>query len=100
MFEGTARQDNGQGGKVRVFPQATGFGVQAGVAIGSESGLVGDDGTFELKGVRGQVLFRVGAGPAWALKSVSLEGTDLTDAPMDLTGPDGVSGLTIVSPTS
>ena len=41
-------------------------------------------------------MFRVGAGPAWTLKSVSREGTDITDAPSDLTGPDGVSGVTLV----
>jgi hypothetical protein len=93
VFEGTAPRNNGQGGQVRVFPQATGFGAQLGVPIGSDSGLVKDDGSFELKGARGQLLFRVAAGSAWALKSVSLEGTD---APTDLTGPDGVSGVTIV----
>lgn len=96
VFEGSAKRDNGQGGKVRVMPQSAGFGAQAGVMIGSESGLVNDDGSFELKGARGPVLFRVAAGPAWALKSVSLEGNDITDSPTDLTGPDGLSGVTIV----
>jgi protocatechuate 3,4-dioxygenase beta subunit len=96
VFDGTAPRGDGPGGQVRVFPQTTGFGVQMGVPIGSDSGVVKDDGSFELKGVRGQVLFRVGTGPAWALKSVSREGTDITDAATDLTGPDGVSGVTIV----
>jgi hypothetical protein len=96
VFDGAAPRGNGPGGQVRVFPQTTGFGVQMGVPIGSDSGVVKDDGSFELKGVRGQVLFRVGTGPAWALRSVSREGTDITDAPTDLTGPDGVSGVTIV----
>ena len=96
VFEGTAKRDNGQGGKVRVMPQSAGFGAQVGVRIGSESGLVEDDGSFELKGARGPVLFRVAAGPAWALKSVSLEGNDITDSPTDLSGPEGLSGVTIV----
>jgi hypothetical protein len=58
--------------------------------------MVADDGSFEIKGARGQLLFRVMAGPAWGLKSVSLEGTDITDTPADLAGPEGLSGLTVV----
>ena len=96
VFEGTAKRDNGRGGKVRVMPQSAGFGAQVGMPIGSDSGLVGDDGAFQLKGARGPVLFRVFAGPAWALKSVSLEGNDITDTPTDLRGPEGLSGVTIV----
>jgi protocatechuate 3,4-dioxygenase beta subunit len=96
VFEGTAPQGNGPGGRVRVLPQSTGLGLQMGVQVGSESGLVRDDGSFELKDVRGQVLFRVAVGPAWMLKSVSLEGSDITDAPTDLAGPEAVSGVTIV----
>jgi protocatechuate 3,4-dioxygenase beta subunit len=96
VFEGTAPRDNSPGGKTRVFPQFSTFGVQPGVPVGSESGVVGDDGSFELKGVRGQLMFRVAAGPAWTLKSVSLEGTDITDVPTDLRGPEGLSGVTIV----
>jgi protocatechuate 3,4-dioxygenase beta subunit len=44
----------------------------------------------------GQVFFRVSAPPAWVLKSVSIEGVDVTDTPIDLGGRDGLSGLTIV----
>lgn len=96
VFEGTAPRNNGLGGKVRVFPQFSTFGVQPGAPIGSESGVVGDDGSFELKGVRGQLMFRVAAGPAWTLKSVSLEGSDITDSPTELTGPASLSGVTVV----
>ncbi len=58
------------------------------------NGVVADDGAFELAGGTGLVLFRVSAPPAWTLKSVSLEGGDITDTPTDLAG--GLSGLTIV----
>ena len=95
VFEGTARRDNGPNGRVRVLTQSTGS-VQATLATGIDNGAVADDGSFEIKGVRGQVLFRIAAGPAWALKSVTREGTDITDTPTDLAGPDGLSGLTIV----
>jgi len=39
---------------------------------------------------------RVAAPPAWTLKSVLLEGVDITDTLTDLTGRDGLSGLTVV----
>ena len=53
------------------------------------NGVVADDGAFELAGGTGPVLFRVSAPPAWTLKSVSLEGVDITDTPTDLSGPTG-----------
>ena len=59
-------------------------------------GVVGDDGAFELAGGMGPVFFRVAAPPAWTLKSVLLEGVDITDTLTDLTGRDGLSGLTVV----
>ena len=96
VFEGTAKRDNGQGGQLRVFPQAAVQVLPFVSGFGTESGLVTDDGSFELKGVRGQVLFRVAAGQAWTLKSVSHEGVDITDRATDMTSPDGLQGLTIV----
>jgi hypothetical protein len=95
VFEGTARRDNGPNGRIRVFTQSTGL-PQVTISAGIDSGMVADDGSFEIKGARGQLLFRVMAGPAWGLKSVSLEGTDITDTPADLAGPEGLSGLTVV----
>jgi protocatechuate 3,4-dioxygenase beta subunit len=95
VFEGSARRDNGQGGKIRVLPQTAGP-TQIFGGISADSGFVGDDGRFELKGVRGQLVFRVAAGAAWTLKAVRLEGNDVTDTPIDLSGPDGLSGLTVV----
>lgn len=96
VFEGTAARENGQGGRVRVMPQTAGPALPLVSSFGIDTGLVTDDGSFELKGVRGQVLFRVAAGQAWTLKSVSHEGVDITDTGTDMTGPDGLQGLTIV----
>jgi hypothetical protein len=94
VFDGTARRD-GPNGRIRVVAQSTGL-TQLASAADADNGSVADDGSFALKGVRGQVLFRVVAGAAWAVKSVSHEGVDITDTPVDLTGPDGLAGLTIV----
>lgn len=96
VFEGAARHDNGQGDRVRVMPQMAGPALPFLSAFGVETGLVTDDGSFELKGVRGQVLFRVAAGQTWTLKSVSHQGIDITDTVTDMTSPDGLQGLTIV----
>lgn len=96
VFEGTARRDHGQGGPFRVMPQTAGPNIPFASSLGVETGLVTDDGSFELKGVRGPVLFRVAVGQAWTLKSVSHEGVDITDTATDLNGPDGLQGLTIV----
>jgi hypothetical protein len=96
VFEGAARRDNGQGSQVRVMPQTAGPALPFISAFGVETGVVTDDGTFELKGVRGQVLFRVAAGPAWTMKSVSHQGVDITDTATDMNSPEGLQGLTIV----
>jgi protocatechuate 3,4-dioxygenase beta subunit len=95
VFDGTARRDGGPNGSIRVVAQSTGV-TQLAFAAGADNGRVADDGSFVLKGVRGQVLFQVVAGAAWAVKSVSHEGVDITDTPVDLSGPDGLAGLTIV----
>jgi hypothetical protein len=95
VFEGTARRDLAPNGRIRVLAQPTGV-VQSARADGPDNGTVSDDGSFTLKGWRGQQLFRVAAGSLWTLKSVSREGTDITDTPTDLTSADGVSGLIVV----
>ena len=95
VFEGTARRDGGPNGRIRVLTQSTG-GLPLAIAPGFDNGVVADDGSFQIRGARGQLLFRAAAGAAWTLKSVMRDGTDMTDTPLDLNGPDGLSGLTIV----
>ena len=54
------------------------------------------DGTFELRGLIGPSMFRIGNPPAgWTLKSVRLDGEDITDTPHELKGGETVSGLEI-----
>jgi protocatechuate 3,4-dioxygenase beta subunit len=63
--------------------------------FGGERGRVGEDGKFELQGT-GRVFFRaINLGP-WMLKRVTLEGEDITDVPLDLTGVANVQGLRVV----
>jgi protocatechuate 3,4-dioxygenase beta subunit len=67
----------------------------AGRALGG--GRVNDDGTFQLRGLAGQQMIRVGNVPAgWAVKSITLEGEDITDAPFDFkSGGGDLTGLTV-----
>jgi protocatechuate 3,4-dioxygenase beta subunit len=63
---------------------------------GRRNGEVAADGTFELRGATGKVLFRPNVPPAWTLKSVTLNGVDITDVPYEISGSDDVDGLRIV----
>jgi hypothetical protein len=59
-------------------------------------GTVKEDGTFELKGLSGPRLIRVGnMPPGWTLKSVKLNGTDITDTGAEFKAGDTTPGLEI-----
>jgi hypothetical protein len=56
---------------------------------GSSLGSVAPDGTFAFKSLFGPRLFRLQRlPPGWTLKSVSLDGTDVTDVPVDFRGQE------------
>ena len=66
----------------------------AGRALGG--GRVADDGTFELRGLSGSQLIRVGSVPSgWAVKSITLDGQDVTDTPFDFKSGRDLTGMTI-----
>jgi hypothetical protein len=66
----------------------------AGRALGG--GRVADDGTFELRGLSGPQLIRVGNLPSgWGMKSITLDGQDITDAPFDFKAGRDLTGLTV-----
>jgi hypothetical protein len=59
-------------------------------------GRVDQDGAFELRGVAGPQIIRVQGMPAgWALKSVTLDGADITDAVYDFKPGHNVTGLVV-----
>jgi hypothetical protein len=59
-------------------------------------GRVGQDGTFELRGLAGPQMIRIQGVPAgWAMKSITLDGIDITDAPYDFKPGNNVTGLVI-----
>jgi Carboxypeptidase regulatory-like domain len=56
---------------------------------------VKDDGTFELKGLSGQRMLRVSAPPGWIVRSVKLNGIDITDTGAEFKPGETTSGLEI-----
>jgi hypothetical protein len=80
---------------VMVMTQAPRFEMMMG--MGMRQGKVEADGTFDLKGVQGPRLFRLmGLPPTWMLKSVLLNGNDITDTAIDLKGDEDVKDLQIL----
>ena len=66
----------------------------AGRALGG--GRVNDDGTFELRGLAGPQMIRIGNAPSgWVLKSITLEGEDITDTPFDFKTGRDLSSLAV-----
>lgn len=64
---------------------------------GGSSGQVKPDGAFELTGLSGPRLIRaVDLPPGWTLKSVRLNGMDITDTGTEFRAGDSVSGLEVV----
>jgi hypothetical protein len=65
-------------------------------------GVVEDDGRFELRGVSGRILLAftgMGFGPppiGWSVKSVSFNGNDVTDIPIDIAAVGSIGGVQIV----
>lgn len=66
-------------------------------AFGGGPGSVKDDGSFELTGLAGLRLIRAAALPAgWTLKSVRLNGEDITDTGAEFQPGEAVTGLEVV----
>jgi hypothetical protein len=67
-----------------------------GQMMGAAGAGLKEDGSFELKGLTGQRLIRVGsAPPGWTLKSVKLNGTDITDTGAEFKVGESTSGLEV-----
>jgi hypothetical protein len=100
LFEGTSPRTGGFA-PLRVFAQPDdpqplpGMGMMMGGGFAGD-GTVADDGSFELSNVSGKVLFRAGTPPAWALKSVTIDGEEMTDTPYEFKGARGPSDVRIV----
>jgi hypothetical protein len=101
VFEGTAPRSGGTG-PIRVLaqpadPDTPNFAMGMMFGRGSVGdGTVAEDGSFELGAVTGSVLFRVATPPTWTLKSVTIDGEDMTDVPYEFKGAVELSDVVIV----
>jgi len=55
-----------------------------------------EDWSFELKGLQGKRILRVGGLPGWTLKSVHSGGADVTDSPIEFSGTEEIANLRVV----
>ncbi len=69
---------------------------QPGVGQGPGGSRVGDDWSFSLRNITDSVLIRAQAPQGWAMKSVVINGQDITDTPMEFPAGQTVSGMQIV----
>jgi hypothetical protein len=62
-----------------------------------DNGRVREDGTFEVAGVQGPVRITATGLPAgWYLRSVSYEGKDIADTPLDVRGGQQLEGVSVL----
>lgn len=65
--------------------------------MGSRPGRVNADGSFKMVGANGRVVIRPMQLPAtWTLKSVTLNGTDITDTPLDIRPEADINDIQIL----
>ncbi len=97
VFDGTAPQTGGFG-PPRVFaqPEDPQSATVPGMIMGPGGGVVAEDGSFELGNLSGKVLFRAATPPNWALRSVTIDGEDMTDIAYEFKGAQGPSDVRIV----
>ena len=58
------------------------------------NGVLDDQGNFQVSAA-GRVFLSLTTPPLWVLKSITLEGDDITDTPLDLAGRSSLSGVVI-----
>lgn len=97
IFEGTAPK-NGLNMPPRVNAQP--IDPENNMAMmrfgGEANGVIADDGRFQIRGAVGTVFFRVQVATNWMLKSITLDGRDITDVPYELGTSETIEGLSIV----
>jgi len=97
IFEGTAPRQNASQ-PLRVFPNPADPSRSTMVATvfndPRTNGTVDENGNFQLAGLSGRVFLIVSAA-GFVVKSITLDGEDITDEPLDLTGKQSIAGLAI-----
>ena len=93
IFEGGTKPENAA--PMRVMASA--YDAEGPAMMAGGSAPVKADGTFELKGLAGGRIIRIGNVPTgWTLKAVRLNGQDITDTGAEFKPGDAVTGLDVV----
>jgi len=98
VFEGTSPRVLPGGTPLRVFAQPADVSRPLLMLGGGDpltNGTLDESGVFQYAGAFGRLFFSVSTPPPWTLKSVTLDGEDITDEPIDFTGKQSVSNLVI-----
>jgi len=94
VFEGNSPPPQKPAQPIRVFITSVDpYNASTGNTT-QDSGLVDDTGHFQIRGVSGQLLFRTSV-QGWSLKSVTLNGVDITDTPFDAKPSTNTTGLEV-----
>ena len=100
IFEGgtqqTAAQDMPGPMSLRVMFVSTDTNTPMPMMGMADNGAIGPDGQFQLTSVTGRGTFRVTTSPQWIVKSVRLEGVDITDTPHEVRTGAQLSNVEIV----
>ena len=98
IFEGTSSPKPARIGVYSADP----YGAGPVRVLDPNQGTIDQNGQFEIKGALGRVLFSPGAtgfAPppvGWSIKSVTSNGANITETPLDLSNVTGVTGVEIV----
>jgi Carboxypeptidase regulatory-like domain len=95
-FEGAAPSSS-RTENLRVFAQPSGGEFMP--MFGGMPGRIGNDGKFELTNLTGRRNIRVRGAQGWFVKSVRVDGRDITDSGIEFKGTEELSGVEIVLTT-
>ncbi len=96
IFEG-AKPPASAAMPLRVMPSPAEPGMNVNLMQSQENGLVDVEGTFQIAGVSGNVLFRAGPiPPGWTQKRVTVAGRDITDTGIEVPTGESLTGVEVV----
>jgi hypothetical protein len=100
VFEGDPKAVQTAAGALNVYPTPADPSAPSALGGLPDSGMVDETGHFQVRGASGRMLFRTRGvqGPAmagWSLKSVTLNGVDITDTAFDAKPSTNTTGLEV-----